>query len=88
VAKFLVNVVPVWLVTALGVILVGIFVSVDERVFALVAVLAGSLLFAFTLQVVAYRSDGLVSRLSLAVTGSVLLTSGAAVVFQVLSVVE
>jgi hypothetical protein len=88
VAKFLVNVVPVWLVTALGVILVGIFVSVDERVFALVAVLAGSLLFAFTLQVVAYRSDGLVSRLSLAVTGSVLLTAGAAVVFQVLSVVE
>jgi hypothetical protein len=88
VAKFLVNVVPVWLVTALGVILVGIFVSVDERVFSMVAVLAGSLLFAFTLQVVAYRSDGLVSRLSLAVTGSVLLTSGAAVVFQVLSVVE
>lgn len=87
-AKFLVNVVPVWLVTALGVILVGILVSVDERVFSMVAVLAGSLLFAFTLQVVAYRSDGLVSRLSLAVTGSVLLTSGAAVVFQVLSVVE
>jgi len=88
VAKFLVNVVPVWLVTALGVTLVGIFVSVDERVFALVAVLAGSLLFAFTLQVVAYRSGGLVSRLSLAITGSVLLTAGAAVVFQVLSVVE
>jgi len=88
VAKFLVNVVPVWLVTALGVILVGILVSVDERVFSMVAVLAGSLLFAFVLQVVAYRSDGLVSRLSLAITGSVLLTAGAAVVFQVLSVVE
>lgn len=87
-AKFLVNVVPVWLVTALGVILVGILVSVDERVFSMVAVLAGSLLFAFVLQVVAYRSDGLVSRLSLAITGSVLLTAGAAVVFQVLSVVE
>jgi hypothetical protein len=88
VAKFFVNVVPVWLVTALGVILVGIFVTVDERVFAMVAVLAGSLLFAFILQVVAYRSEGLVSRLSLAMTGSVLLTAAAAVVFQVLSVVE
>jgi tellurite resistance protein TehA-like permease len=88
VAKFLVNVVPVWLVTALGVIVVGSVVSVDERVFAMVAVLAGSLLFAFILQVVAYRSEGLVSRLSLAITGSVLLTAAAAVVFQVLSVVE
>jgi hypothetical protein len=88
VAKFLINVVPVWLVTALGVILVGIFVSVDERVFSMVAVLATSLLIAFILQVVAYRSEGLVSRLSLAITGSVVLTAGAAVVFQVLSVVE
>jgi hypothetical protein len=88
VAKFLVNVVPVWLVTALGVILVGLFVSVDERVFSMVAVLAASLLMAFILQVVAYRSEGLVSRLSLAITGSVLLTAAAAVVFQVLSVVE
>jgi hypothetical protein len=88
VAKFLVNVVPVWLVTAFGVILVGIFVSVDERVFSMVAVLAASLLMAFILQVVAYRSEGLVSRLSLAITGSVLLTAAAAVVFQVLSVVE
>lgn len=87
-AKFLINVVPVWLVTALGVILVGIYVSVDERVFSMVAVLAMSLLIAFILQVVAYRSEGLVSRLSLAITGSVVLTAIAAVVFQVLSVVE
>jgi len=88
VAKFLVNVVPVWIVTAVGVIVVGLFVSVDERVFSMVAVLAASLLMAFILQVVAYRSEGLVSRLSLAITGSVLLTAAAAVVFQVLSVVE
>jgi hypothetical protein len=88
VEKFLVNVVPVWLVTALGVVLVGVFVTVDNRVASMVAVLAASLLMAFILQVVAYRSDGLVSRLSLAITGSALLTAGAAVVFQVLSVVE
>ena len=86
--KFLVNVVPVWFVTALGVVLVGVFVSVDNRVASMVAVLAASLLMAFFLQVVAYRSDGLVSRLSLAITGSALLTGAAAVVFQVLSVVD
>jgi hypothetical protein len=88
VEKFLINVVPVWAVTALGVVLVGVFVSVDNRVASMVAVLAASLLMAFILQVVAYRSDGLVSRLSLAITGSALLTAVAAVVFQVLTVVD
>lgn len=86
--KFLINVVPVWAVTALGVVLVGVFVSVDNRVASMVAVLAASLLMAFILQVVAYRSEGLVSRLSLAITGSALLTAVAAVVFQVLTVVD
>jgi hypothetical protein len=54
----------------------------------MVAVLAASILMAFVLQVVAYQSGGLVGRLSLALTGSVLLTALAAVVFQVLSVVD
>ena len=87
-AYFFSNVVPVWVVTALGVVVVALVVSVDNRVASMVAVLATSLLVAFILQVVAYQSEGLVSRLSLAVTGSVLLTALATVVFQVLSVVD
>ena len=87
-AHFLSNVVPVWIVTALGVVVVALVVSADNRVASMVAVLATSLLVAFILQVVAYQSEGLVSRLSLAVTGSVLLTALATVVFQVLSVVD
>lgn len=87
-AHFFSNVVPVWVVTALGVVVVALAVSVDNRVASMVAVLATSLLVAFILQVVSYQSEGLVSRLSLAVTGSVLLTALATVVFQVLSVVD
>jgi glucose-6-phosphate-specific signal transduction histidine kinase len=88
VAHVVSNVIPVWVVTALGVIIVGFTVDVDQRVASMVAVLAASLLMAFILQVVAYHKEGLVSRLSLALTGSVLLTAVAAVVFQVLSVVD
>jgi hypothetical protein len=88
VAKFLINVVPVWVVTTLGVVLVGVFIDADNRVASMVAVLAASLVMAFILQVVAYRSDGLVRRLSLAITGSALLTAVAAVVFQVMTVVD
>ena len=88
VAQVMSNVIPVWIVTAAGVVVVGFVVDVDSRVASMVAVLAASLLMAFILQVVAYHREGLVSRLSLALTGSVLLTAGAAVVFQVLSVVD
>ena len=88
VAHVMSNVVPVWVVTAVGVVVVGFVVDVDRRVASMVAVLAASLLMAFIVQVVAYHREGLVSRLSLAITGSVLLTAAAAVVFQVLSVVD
>ena len=82
------NVIPVWVVTAVGVVVVGLVVEVDGRVASMVAVLAASLLMAFIVQVVAHQREGIVSRLSLAITGSVLLTAAAAVVFQVLSVVD
>ena len=88
VAHVLSKVIPVWVVTAGGVVVVGLVVEVDGRVASMVAVLAASLLMAFIVQVVAYQREGLVSRLSLAITGSVLLTAAAAVVFQVLSVVD
>lgn len=87
-AHFLSNVVPVWIVTAVGVVVVGLSVDVNQRVASMVAVLAASLVMAFVVQVVAYTKEGLVSRLSLAITGSVLLTAGAAMVFQVLTVVD
>lgn len=88
VARFLSNVLPVWVVTAVGVVVVGLSVDVNQRVASMVAVLAASLVMAFVVQVVAYTKEGLVSRLSLAITGSVLLTAGAAMVFQVLTVVD
>jgi uncharacterized membrane protein len=87
-AHFLSNVVPVWVVTAVGVVVVGLSVDVYQRVASMVAVLAASLVMAFVVQVVAFTKEGLVSRLSLAITGSVLLTAAAAMVFQVLTVVD
>jgi hypothetical protein len=53
-----------------------------------VAVLAASLLASFTLQIVAYRSGGLVKRLTLAVTGSTVITLSASAVFAVMAVVD
>lgn len=85
VAHVMSNVIPVWIVTAAGVVVVGFVVDVDSRVASMVAVLAASLLMAFILQVVAYHREGLVSRLSMALTGSVLLTAVAAVCYEALA---
>jgi len=43
---------------------------------------------AFVLQIAVYRGEGLVSRLSLALTGNVVITALFAIVFQVLAQLE
>lgn len=87
-ARLWTHIVPVWLVTAIGVIIVGLTVSEERRITSMVAVLAASVLVSFAIQVIAYQSGGLVKRLSLAVSGSAILTMVASVVFAVLSVVD
>lgn len=82
------HVVPVWVLTAVGVVWVGLNVSEDNRVESLVAVLAGSVLASFVIQILAFRQGGLMRRLTMAVTGSTLLTLSASLVFAVWSVVD
>jgi len=82
------NVVPVWVLTAVAVVLIGLTVGEERRVAAMIAVLAASVVASFALQVVAYKSGGLVTRLSWASAGSVVITAAAAVFFQIQSVVD
>jgi hypothetical protein len=70
------------------VVLVGVGVGEERRVAAMVAVLAASVVASFALQVVAYRSGGLVVRLSWASAGSVAITAAAAVFFYLQTVVD
>jgi hypothetical protein len=82
------HVVPVWVLTALGVIWVGLAVGDDNRVESLVAVLAASVLATFVLQIVAFQRGGLVKRLTLAVTGSSVITLSTSAVFALSAVVD
>jgi hypothetical protein len=82
------HVVPVWVLTALGVIWVGLAVGDDNGVESLVAVLAASVLATFVLQIVAFQRGGLVKRLTLAVTGSTVITLSTSAVFALSTVVN
>ena len=73
-------------------ILGGLFLVVvaptESLVPGLVAVLAAAVVVAMVLQILVYREQGLVSRLSLALTGNVLLTLGFAVAFHLVGPVQ
>jgi hypothetical protein len=87
-APVITNVVPSWAVMACGATLVAILMPPQDFPSGLIGVLAIAVVVAFVLQVAFYRPEGLVSRLSLALTGNVLITALFAVAFVVLSVVD
>jgi preprotein translocase subunit SecD len=60
----------------------------ESLISGLVAVLAAAVVVAMVLQILVYREQGLVSRLSLALTGNVLLTLGFAVAFHLVGPLE
>ena len=81
-APLLTNVVPSWGVMVLGGLFLLVAAPTESLISGLVAVLAAAVVVAMVLQILVYREQGLVSRLSLALTGNVLLTLGFAVAFH------
>jgi hypothetical protein len=82
------NVVPSWAVMAIGATLLAVVLPRELFVSGLIGVLALATVVAFVLQVVFHHSEGLVSRLSLALTGNVLITALFAVAFVALGAVD
>ena len=87
-APLLTNVVPSWGVMVLGGLFLLVAAPTESLISGLVAVLAAAVVVAMVLQILVYREQALVSRLSLALTGNVLLTLGFAVAFQLMGPVQ
>ena len=87
-APILTNVLPAWVVMLAGALAVTVFAPEGSLFQGLVAVLAAAIVVAFVLQIACYRAEGLVSRLSLALTGNVVITAAFAIVFQVLAQIQ
>jgi len=87
-APILTNVAPSWGVMVLGGFFLLVATPTESLISGLVAVLAAAVVVAMVLQILVYREQGLVSRLSLALTGNVLLTLGFAVAFQLVGPIQ
>ena len=87
-APILTNVLPAWVVMLAGALAVTVFAPEGSLFQGLVAVLAAAIVVALVLQIDFYRAEGLVSRLSLALTGNVVITAAFAIVFQVLAQIQ
>jgi hypothetical protein len=91
----LASVIPVWILTVVGAVLVGLLVTGDashESPFAdggghldwLSIVLAGAILLTFGIQLGIQRKEGFVSRVVASIVGAVLILAAATVVLALL----
>ncbi|WP_349897760.1 hypothetical protein [Parafrigoribacterium soli] len=79
------TVIPVWLLTAVGALLVGLFSRPGEYLTWLPMVLAGAIFLTFCVQLAAVQKEGLVNRMTASLVGSVVVLAAATVILVPLS---
>jgi hypothetical protein len=79
------TVIPVWLATALGALLVGLFSPAREYLTWLPMVLAGAIFLTFCIQLALVQKEGLVNRMTASLVGALLVLAVATVILWPLS---
>jgi hypothetical protein len=78
------SVLPVWLLTLVAVVIVGVASSADERITWIGISLAGAVIATFAIQLSSGRPDGFVNRAMASIGVSVLILAAATGVFALL----
>lgn len=76
---------PVWLCAALGAVTVGVFSPNNDYLVWLPMVLAGTIFITFCVQLATVQKEGLVSRITASLVGSVVVLALATAVLWLLS---
>lgn len=74
------TVVPVWVLVAIGALLIGLFAPPAEYLTWLPIALGAGVLVTFSIQLAIVRKDGLVTRVMVSIGGSVLILAAATAV--------
>ncbi|GAA4673206.1 hypothetical protein [Frondihabitans cladoniiphilus] len=77
------TIVPVWIVSVIGAIVVGLTVTGDRYLVWLPLVLGASILVTFILQLATREKDGLVDRTTMSLSGSLVILGVATAIFAV-----
>ncbi|MCU1557118.1 MAG: hypothetical protein JWN09_1113 [Microbacteriaceae bacterium] len=78
------SVIPIWILVAIGVVLIGILAPASHYVTWIPIVLAGAALVTFCVQLSLDRKEGLVNRMMASLGGSVVILAFATVVLGAL----
>jgi len=78
------SVIPVWLLSIAGAIIIGLVVPHDERFTGLTIALAGVVLATFTIQLALQRTDGFVGRAMASIGVSVVILAAATGLFALI----
>lgn len=85
VVRWQLTVIPVWLLTAVGALLVGFFSPAPQYLTWLPMVLAGAIFLTFCVQLAAVQKEGLVNRMTASLVGSVVVLAAATAILAPLA---
>jgi hypothetical protein len=78
------SVVPVWLLSLAGVIIIGVLASADLRVTWLAITLAGAVVLTFVIQIAIQRKERFVARATASIVGALAVVAAATAVFALI----
>jgi len=75
------SVVPVWALSLVGTVIIGVVVAPESRVTWLAIVLAACVIFTFVVQLLIHRKEGFVARATASMVGALVVVAAATAIF-------
>ncbi|MBH0116265.1 hypothetical protein I6E52_05350 [Salinibacterium sp. NG253] len=78
------SVVPVWALSLIGAVIIGVFEAPELRVTWLAIVLAACVILTFVIQLIIHRKEGFVARATASMVGALAIVAAATAIFAVI----
>ncbi|MEV8253283.1 hypothetical protein AB0O95_04870 [Rhodoglobus sp. NPDC076762] len=78
------SVVPVWALSLVGTVIIGVVAAPESRVTWLAIVLAACVIFTFVVQLLIHRKEGFVARATASMVGALVVVAVATAIFALI----
>ncbi|MBH0098382.1 hypothetical protein I6E68_04405 [Salinibacterium sp. NSLL150] len=78
------SVVPVWALSLIGAVIIGVFEAPELRVTWLAIVLAACVILTFVIQLIIHRKEGFVARATASMVGALVIVAAATAIFALI----
>ncbi|MBH0129758.1 hypothetical protein [Salinibacterium sp. NK8237] len=78
------SVVPVWALSLIGAVIIGVFEPSELRITWLAIVLAACVILTFVIQLIIHRKEGFVARATASMVGALFIVAAATAIFALI----